>query len=63
MVPVNNIEEKTVVTGREGRAVETWVWDFDVKEENEKLALVTFEMFGNMGISGVESLIKEGAVA
>lgn len=62
MIPVQNIVGKMVVTAAtNGNAQVNWHWDFEVLEENEATAKSTFEMLGGMGISGIETLIKQKA--
>lgn len=43
----------------EGKVVVEWVWVFDVEEMNEVGVKEMFSMVGNMGIIGIEFLIKE----
>ncbi len=61
MLPVENIQGRMQVTASEGKAVVEWAWAFDVEETNEAGAKEMLSMVGNMGITGIESLIKEEA--
>lgn len=60
MLPVENIQGRMQVTESAGKATVEWAWDFDVDEGNEASAKEMLSMVGNMGISGIESLIKRG---
>ncbi len=60
MIPVQNIlGEMKVLDADGGRATVEWSWAFEVAEENETQAKETLSMVGNMGLKGIESLIKE----
>ena len=62
MIPVQNVEGKMqVLAAAEGQSTIEWSWVFEVEEENEVPAKQAFGMVGNMGIKGIESLIKEVA--
>lgn len=61
MMPIENIEGRMQVVEQEGKASVSWTWDFDVEEANEASAKEMLSMVGNMGITGIESLIKQEA--
>lgn len=62
MMPVENIQGKMKVTeAANSQATITWSWEYDVMEENEEAAKGALQMVGGMGISGIESLIKQEA--
>ncbi len=64
MIPVQNIEGQMKVTGDEnGNANVVWKWDFEVEEDQESTAKEALRMTGEMGISGIESLIKKKQMA
>ena len=60
MIPVQNIEgQMKVLSGADQKATIQWSWDFEVEESNELQAKEALQMVGSMGISGIESLIKQ----
>ncbi len=64
LVPVQNvIGEMKVQEGESGNATIQWSWNFEVEKEKEAEAKETFGMMGNMGIQGIEELIKKQVIA
>ena len=61
MLPVENIQGRMHVQDSQGKATVEWAWEFEVEETNEASAKEMLSMVGSMGISGIESLIKEEA--
>lgn len=60
MIPVENILGKMKVSGN-GKATIDWSWQFDVTDENEATAKEHLNAVGSMGITGIETLIKQSA--
>lgn len=61
MIPVRNIVgQMKVLKNQEDQTVVEWTWDFDVEETQEQEAKEMLAMVGNLGISGIESLIHNG---
>lgn len=61
MLPVEDIQGQMRVSDNNGQATVEWAWEFNVAEADEATAIEMLTMVGNMGISGIESLIKEEA--
>lgn len=61
MMPIENILGRMRVEAVQGKAKVEWAWDFDVEVANEASAKEMLTMVGNMGINGIESLIKQEA--
>lgn len=61
MMPIENILGQMSVNSAGGKAVVEWAWEFDVEEATEATAKEMLTMIGNMGIEGIESLIKKEA--
>ncbi len=57
MIPVENIVGNMKVISGSNTKVE-WSWEFDVEESKEAEAREILATVGNMGISGIEELIK-----
>ncbi|MBV6442617.1 MAG: SRPBCC family protein [Haliscomenobacteraceae bacterium CHB4] len=59
MIPVKNIlGYMQVHDSANGQATVEWSWDFDVEEAREAEAKETLAMVGNIGITGIEALLK-----
>jgi len=56
------VGEMQVLPAENGQATVQWTWEFDVAPDKEAEARETFNMVGNMGIQGIETLIKNGGV-
>lgn len=61
MMPAENILGHMQVLEEEGKATIEWAWNFDVEASNEAMVKEMLAMVGNMGISGIEALIKKEA--
>ncbi|TNE65085.1 MAG: SRPBCC family protein [Bacteroidetes bacterium] len=62
MIPVQNIlGQMNVLEAPGGKAIVTWTWEFDVEEDKEQEAKEMLAMVGNLGISGIESLLSASA--
>lgn len=60
MIPVEQIEGLMKVSAADnGQATVIWSWDFEVEESREAEAKEMLSMVGNLGISGIEALVKE----
>ena len=59
MMPISNINGRMQVRARaENQAEVEWSWEFDVAEDKEAEAKEMLAMVGNMGITGIETLVK-----
>ena len=65
MLPVSNIVgTMSVFDGEDGGAEVTWHWTFDVvSDEEAQQAREMLAHAGEMGINGIDALIKRGAAA
>lgn len=62
MIPVGYIKgQMQVKPTMDNKAEISWSWEFEVADDNESAAKEAFQMIGDMGISGIESLIREKA--
>ncbi len=59
MFPAKNIVgEMGVVTSDQGKAIVNWSWEFEVDEKDEQATKDGLAMVGNLGIKGIEELLK-----
>ena len=58
MIPVQNIVGHMQVHDNKGKAKVDWTWEFDVEDDKEEEAREMLAMTGQMGIEGIENLIK-----
>ena len=62
MLPISNIDGRMQVSlGPGEKAQLEWSWEFDVEESQEAEAKEMLAMVGNMGFSGIETLVKSRA--
>ena len=62
MMPISNINGRMQVrAGAENQAEVEWSWEFDVAEDQEAEAKEMLATVGNMGITGIETLVKTEA--
>ncbi|MFY0689208.1 MAG: SRPBCC family protein [Cyclobacteriaceae bacterium] len=63
MIPVSDIKGEMKVLENNGKATIEWSWNYDVEASDEDEAKEHLTIIGNMGIQGIESLIKRTVVA